>query len=29
VDWVVLEVPGVAGMDCPYRNRAVLVCEIK
>lgn len=28
VDWVVLQQPGVAGMDCPYRNDAVLVCRI-
>jgi hypothetical protein len=29
VDWVVLEMPGLAGMDCPYRNRAVMVCRIE
>jgi len=28
VDWVVLAQPGVAGMKCPYQNRAVLVCTI-
>ena len=28
VDWVVLQAPGVAGMKCPYRNSAVLVCRI-
>jgi hypothetical protein len=28
VDWVVLQTPGVAGMECPYRNSAVLVCRI-
>jgi hypothetical protein len=29
VDWVVLEQPGAAGLDCPYRNRAVEVCRIE
>ena len=28
VDWVVLQEPGVAGMDCPYRNAGLLVCRI-
>jgi hypothetical protein len=28
VDWVVLQQPGVAGMECPYRNAAALVCRI-
>ena len=28
VDWVVLEQPGVAGLDCPYQNRALKVCRI-
>ncbi len=28
VDWVVLQQPGVAGMDCPYHNAALLVCRI-
>ena len=28
VDWVVLETPGVQGLDCPYRNRSVLVCRL-
>ncbi len=28
VDWVVLAAPGVPGMECPYRNSAVLVCRI-
>src|SRR5579864_5308891 len=28
VDWVVLQMPGVAGIECPYRNSAVLVCRI-
>jgi hypothetical protein len=28
VDWVVLQTPGVTGMECPYRNSAVLVCRI-
>lgn len=29
VNWVVLEQPGVAGLDCPYGNSRVLVCRIK
>ncbi len=28
VDWVVLQQPGVAGMECPYRNAALLICRI-
>ena len=28
VDWVVLQQPAVAGLECPYRNAAVLVCRI-
>jgi hypothetical protein len=28
VDWVVLQPRGAAGMDCPYRNSAVIVCRI-
>ena len=28
VAWVILERPGVAGMPCPYVNRAVMVCRI-
>jgi hypothetical protein len=28
VDWVVLANPGVPGLVCPYRNRAVLVCRL-
>ena len=29
VNWVVLANPGVPGLDCPYRNSAVLVCRLK
>jgi hypothetical protein len=29
VDWVVLERPGIAGLNCPYRNNAVEVCRIE
>ena len=29
VDWVVLEQPGVTGMDCPYRNATLLVCRVE
>jgi hypothetical protein len=28
VSWVVLQQPGVAGLDCKYQNAAVRVCEI-
>jgi hypothetical protein len=29
VNWVVLQQPGSAGLDCPYQNAAVLVCRVK
>jgi Domain of unknown function (DUF6798) len=29
VDWVVLERPQIAGLNCPYENRAVAVCRIE
>jgi len=28
VGWVVLQQPGVPGLDCPYQNSAVLVCRV-
>jgi hypothetical protein len=28
VNWVVLQPPGVLGLDCPYRNAALLICQI-
>jgi hypothetical protein len=28
VDWVVLQQPGVVGMECPFRNATLLVCRI-
>ena len=28
VNWVVVEQPGVAGLECPYRNGRVIVCRI-
>jgi hypothetical protein len=28
VTWVVLQNPGIAGLDCPYKNRAVQVCRL-
>ncbi len=28
VSWVVLQPPGTAGLDCPYQNEAVLVCQL-
>lgn len=27
VTWLVLQQPGIAGLDCPYHNQAVLVCH--
>jgi hypothetical protein len=29
VNWVVLQQPGIAGLDCPCQNAAVLVCRVK
>jgi hypothetical protein len=29
VDWVVLQVPGVAGLTCPYKNDRVVVCSVR
>lgn len=29
VSWVVLQVPGRTGLNCPYRNQAVMVCRIE
>ncbi len=29
VDWVVLQVPGVDGLLCPYRNPQVMVCRVE
>ena len=28
VSWIVVQQPGVAGLDCPYANSAVLVCRV-
>ena len=28
VSWVVVEEPGVTGLDCPYQNSAVRVCHL-
>jgi hypothetical protein len=28
VNWVVLQQPGVAGLDCPYQNAALFVCRV-
>jgi len=28
VNWVVLQQPGIVGLDCPYRNAAVVVCRV-
>jgi hypothetical protein len=29
VNWIVLQRPGTEGLDCPYKNAAVLVCRVK
>jgi hypothetical protein len=29
VSWVVVQAPGVPGLDCPYRNQAVSVCRVQ
>jgi hypothetical protein len=29
VDWVLLQRPGVPGMDCPYENNTVTVCRVE
>jgi hypothetical protein len=28
VNWAILQAPGIPGLDCPYSNRVVLVCQI-
>lgn len=28
VDWLLLERPGVFGLDCPYRNETLMVCRL-
>ena len=28
VDWLVLQQPGIASLDCPYQNHAVRVCRL-
>lgn len=28
VNWIVLQQPGIAGLSCPYKNKAVLVCRL-
>lgn len=28
VTWVILEKPGMSGLDCPYANSAVMICRI-
>ena len=28
VDWIIVQTPGVEGLDCPYRNEAVAVCRL-
>jgi hypothetical protein len=29
IDWVVLEKPGVAGLNCPYQNPTLMVCRLE
>jgi hypothetical protein len=29
VSWVVVQQPGIAGIDCPYQNAAVRVCQLR
>jgi len=29
VNWVVLEQPGLAGLDCPYQNTRLMVCQLE
>jgi len=29
VDWVVVQAPGTAGLECPYRNTELVVCRIQ
>jgi hypothetical protein len=29
VNWIVVQGPGIAGLDCPYKNEAVAVCRIQ
>ena len=29
ISWVVVQQPGVAGLDCPYQNEAVRVCRLR
>jgi hypothetical protein len=28
ITWIVVQQPGVPGLDCPYRNREVMVCRV-
>jgi hypothetical protein len=28
VNWIVLQQPGIAGMDCPFQNATLLVCRV-
>jgi hypothetical protein len=28
VDWVLVERPGGEGLECPYENRALRVCQV-
>jgi hypothetical protein len=28
VNWVVLNKPGIAGLDCPHQNSSLMVCRV-
>jgi hypothetical protein len=28
VDWVVVQTPGVPGLECPYENSSVKICRV-
>ena len=28
VNWIIVQGPGVEGLDCPYKNEAVAVCRL-
>jgi hypothetical protein len=28
ITWIVVQQPGVSGLDCPYRNREVMLCRV-
>lgn len=28
VNWIVVQAPGISGLECPYKNKAVAVCKL-